>query len=105
LPTHSQLLEFRYYDSLLARELARIYAELQAPGWFRGWLGRRYTRAAQQVHALFIDVSELTDRADNALRVAGDIYTARVLTLTGARIGLDQWKDNVQDKLKTLDDI
>ncbi len=102
---NSQLLEFRYYDALLARELSRIYADLQTPAWFRGWGGRRYTRAAQQVHALFIDVNDLTDRAENALRVAGDIYTARVLTLTGSRLGLDQWKANVQDKLKTLDDI
>jgi hypothetical protein len=102
---NSQLLEFRYYDDLLARELSRIYADLQTPAWFRGWGGRRYTRAAQQVHALFIDVNELTDRAENALKVAGDIYTARVLTLTGLRLGLDQWKAHVQEKLKTLDDI
>jgi hypothetical protein len=102
---NSQLLEFRYYDSVLDRELASIYSELQRPGWFKGWGGRRYTRAAQQVHALFIDVNELTDRAENALKVAGDVYTARVLTLTGARLGLDHWKANVRDKLKTLDDI
>ena len=102
---NSQLLEFRYYDQLLARELARIYAELQKPSWFKGWFGRRYTRAAQQVHALFIDVNDLTDRAENALRVAGDIYTARVLTLTGSRLGLEEWKANVRDKLNTLDAI
>ena len=102
---NSQLLEFRYYDDLLARQLSRIYAELQKPSWFRPWGGRRSKRAAQQVHALFIDVNELTDRAENALRVAGDIYTARVLTLTGARLGLEQWKANVRDKLNTLDDI
>ena len=102
---NSQLLEFRYYDALLTRELGRIYSELQKPGWFKGWGGRRYTRAAQQVHALFIDVNDLTDRAENALKVAGDIYTARVLTLTASRIGLDRWKANVSEKLKTLDDI
>ena len=102
---NSQLLEFRYYDNLLAHELARIYADLQTPAWFRGWGGRRYTRAAQQVHALFIDVNELTDRAENALKVAGDIYTARLLTLAGSRLGLEQWKGHVQEKLKTLDDI
>ena len=102
---NSQLLEFRYYDQLLARELARLYAELQKPSWFKGWGGRRYTRAAQQVHALFIDVNDLTDRAENALRVAGDIYTARVLTLTGSRLGLEQWKANVREKLNTLDAI
>jgi hypothetical protein len=102
---NSQLLEFRYYDGLLDRELAKIYSQLQKPTWFKGWGGRRYTRAAQQVHALFIDVNELTDRAENALKVAGDVYTARVLTLAGSRLGLDHWKANVQSKLDTLDDI
>jgi hypothetical protein len=102
---NSQLVEFRYYDELLDRELERIYADLQRPSWFKGWFGRRYTRSAQQVHALFIDVNELTDRAENALKFAGDVYSARLFTLAGARLGLNDWKANVRDKLKTLDDI
>jgi hypothetical protein len=102
---NSQLVEFRYYDELLDRELERIYADLQRPSWLKGLFGRRYTRSAQQVHALFIDVNELTDRAENALKFAGDVYTARLFTLAGLRLGLDHWKSNVRDKLKTLDDI
>jgi hypothetical protein len=102
---NSQLVEFRYYDELLDRELQRIYSDLQRPSWFKGWFGRRYTRSAQQVHALFIDVNELTDRAENALKFAGDVYSARLFTLAGARLGLNDWKANVRDKLKTLDDI
>lgn len=102
---NSQLVEFRYYDELLDRELERIYADLQRPSWFKGWLGRRYKRSAQQTHALFIDLNELTDRTENALKFAGDVYTARLFTLTGARLGLNDWKANVRDKLKTLDDI
>lgn len=102
---NSQLLEFRYYDGLLDAELARIYAQLQAPGWFKGWGGRRYTRAAQQVHSLFIDINELTDKTENALKIAGDVYAARLFGLAAARLGLDHWKANVREKLKTLDDI
>jgi hypothetical protein len=102
---NSQLLEFRYYDGLLDAELARIYAQLQAPGWFTSWRGRRYTRAAQQVHSLFIDVNELTDKTENALKIAGDVYAARLFGLAAARLGLDHWKANVREKLKTLDDI
>lgn len=102
---NSQLLQFRYYDQLLDAELADIYAQLQAARWGRTWLGRRYTRAAHQVHSLFIDVTELTDKAENALKMAGDVYTARVFTLTAARLGLDQWKTSVREKLKTLDAI
>lgn len=102
---NSQLLQFRYYDQLLDTELARIYAQLQARGWGRPWLGRRYTRAAHNVHSLFIDVNELTDKTENTLKIAGDVYFARVLALAAARLGLDQWKANVREKLQTLDDI
>jgi hypothetical protein len=102
---NSQLLEFRYYDELLDAELARIYAQLQVTGWFQNWVGRRYTRAARQVHSLFIDVNELTDKTENALKIAGDVYAARLFGLAAARLGLDQWKANVREKLKTLDDI
>ena len=73
--------------------------------WRPTWLSRRYSRAARHIHSLFIDVNELTDRAENALKIAGDVYAARVFGLAAARIGLDQWKANVRDKLKTVDDI
>src|ERR1019366_6362101 len=102
---NSQLLEFRYYDQLLDDQLSAIYARLQHPRWFESWLGWRYTRAARQVHALFIDVNELTDRTENTLKFIGDIYAARLFTLVADRLGLERWKANVGEKLKTLDDI
>src|SRR5688572_19764774 len=46
----------------------------------------------QKVHALFIDVNELTDKTENALKIVGDVYAARVFALAAARLGLDQWK-------------
>ena len=102
---NSQLLEFRYYDQLLDDQLASIYARLQRPRWFESWIGARYAGAARQVHALFIDVNELTDRTENALKFVGDIYAARLFALVGDRLGLNRWKANVQEKLETLDDI
>jgi hypothetical protein len=102
---NSQLLQFRYYDVLLDRELEGIYAQLQGPFWAQSWFGRRYSRAARYVQALFVDVSELTDRTENALKIAGDVYAARLLALADARLGLDHWKATVEDKLETLDDI
>ena len=102
---NSQLLQFRYYDQRLDRELTRIYARLQTTRWYEPWIGRRYTAAARELHALFIDVNELTDRTENALKLVGDVYAARLLGLAAARLGLGAWKDAVRDKLKTLDDI
>ena len=102
---NSQLLEFRYYDDLLDSELARIYRMLQVSGWWHNLFGRGYVRAAHQLHALFIDVNELTDRTENALKIVGDIYAARVFSLAASRLGLARWKQSVEDKLETLDDV
>jgi hypothetical protein len=102
---NSQLLEFRYHDDLLDAELARIYADLQRPRWSRRLVGRRYRRAAREVQTLIIDVNELTDRVENAVKFVGDIYSARLFNNLAGRLGLDRWKGNVAEKLKTLDDI
>jgi hypothetical protein len=101
---NSQLLEFRYYDGLLDKELGDIYVELESRQWYEVF-GRRYTRAARKVHALFIEINELTDKTENSLKIVGDVYDARLFALVAARLGLDGWKASVQDKLKTLDDI
>lgn len=102
---NSQLLECRYYDRRLDAELARIYAGLQAGGWRQTLVRRRYARAARQVHTLFIEINELTDRSENALKFVGDVYAARVYAMTAARLGLEQWRANIREKLKTVDDI
>jgi hypothetical protein len=102
---NSQLLEFRYQDERLEAALNRIYAALQHPRWSDALIGRRYLRATRELHSLFIEVNELTDRTENALKLVGDLYSARLFGLVAARLGLDHWKRNVQDKLKTLDDI
>jgi hypothetical protein len=102
---NSQLLEFRYHDEQLESELTRIYAVLQAPRWRDRFMGRRATRAARRLHTLFVDVNELSDRMENAVKLVGDVYSARLAGLAGARLGLDAWKRNVEDKLETLDDI
>jgi hypothetical protein len=102
---NSQLLEFRYHDEALESELTSIYTALQQPRWIDRWFGRRHTQAARRVHSLFVDVNELTDRMENAVKLVGDLYSARLFNLAAARVGLDAWKRNVEEKLKTLDDI
>ena len=103
---NSQLLEFRYHDEVLEAELTNIYAGLQQPrGMLERFVGRRANRAARRLHTLYIDVNELTDRLENAVKLVGDLYLARLAGLAAARLGLDRWKHNVEDKLKTLNDI
>ena len=46
------------------------------------FLARGYVAATAHLHALFIDVNEITDRTENALKIVGDIYAARLFRLT-----------------------
>ena len=102
---NSQLLELRYHDELLEAETTRLYARLEERHWLEPVRGRRHATAARRVQALYLDVNELTDRMENAVKFVGDPYSARLFGLAAARLGLERWKKNVEDKLDTLDDI
>ena len=102
---NSQLLEFRYHDELLEAETTRLYARLEERHWTDVLRGRRHTDAALRVQALYLDVNELTDRMENAVKFVGDPYAARLFGLAAARLGRARWKKNVEDKLDTLNDI
>ncbi|MBS0638864.1 MAG: hypothetical protein JSS43_03265 [Proteobacteria bacterium] len=76
---NAQLLEMRYYDELLDAELPRMYDLVQETHRGRAWPGvRRYADLARRLYALVAEVTELTEKADNALQVTEDVYLARV---------------------------
>ena len=78
---NAQLLEMRYYDELLDDDLPRMYAwvkDARQLTYLRQ--ARRFATLARQLHALVAEVTELTERVDNALQVTEDIYLARVYT-------------------------
>jgi hypothetical protein len=102
---NSQLLEFRHYDDLLERELTTNYARLQQSPRGYSFFGAHHARAARQVHSRLIEINELTDRTENALKFIGDIYAARLFALVADRLALATWKEEVEKKLQTLDEI
>jgi hypothetical protein len=101
---NSQLLEFRHYDELLTTELEKVYDFLDVGGtglWSR-W---RTARAASKLHTVLLDVNELTERADNAIKFLSDMFSARLYKLCAAKVGVPDYKDLVQEKLKTAEDL
>jgi hypothetical protein len=101
---NSQLLEFRHYDELLTRELEDVYDFLDAGGtglWSR-W---RTARAASKLHTVLLDVNELTERADNAIKFLSDMFSARLYKLAAAKVGVPDYKDLVKEKLQTAEDL
>lgn len=75
---NAQFLQMRYYDDLLDAELPRMYDMVEV-ATRRHTLGpRRFAKLARRLYTLVAEVTELTEKVDNALQVTGDVYLARV---------------------------
>ena len=76
---NAQLLELRYYDELLDDELPAMYDRVEAARATTSVLAaRRFAELARRLYTLVAEVTELTEKVDNALQVTEDVYLARV---------------------------
>ncbi len=100
---NSQLLEFRHYDELLTGELESVYDSLEkGTGPLARW---RLARAATKLHTVLLDVSELTEHADNAIKFLSDMFSARLYKLAAAKVGVPDYKDLVTQKVQTAEEL
>jgi hypothetical protein len=100
---NSQLLEFRHYDELLTAILDGVYDSLeQKRGMWARW---RLARSATSLHTVLLDIAELTEHADNAIKFLSDMFAARLYKLAAAKVGVPDYKDLVARKLKTAEDL
>jgi hypothetical protein len=100
---NSQLLQFRHYDDLLTRELNDVYAFLEAR---RGRTSRwRMRPAANRLQTVVVDVTQLTEHTNNALKFVGDMFSARLYKLCASRIGVVEYQELVREKLRTASEL
>jgi hypothetical protein len=96
---NTQLLEYRRYDEILTALLKDAYAALeQRAGLFSRW---RLARDAAHLNRLRLEVTELTERADNAIKFLSDMYYARAYRLAAGKVGAADYRSLVDQKLRT----
>src|SRR5260370_5123722 len=87
---NSQLLQFRHYDDLLTRELNDLYAFIETR---RGRLARwRMLPATNRLQTVVLEVTQLTEHTNNALKVVGDMFSAPFYNLSPSRIRLTKYQ-------------
>ncbi len=100
---NTQLLEFRYYDEVLSRLLADVYQRLERRrGFFSRW---SLAREAQNLNTIRLDIRELSELTDNAIKFLSDMFYARVYRLAANRVGVTDYHDLVGEKLTTAEDL
>ena len=100
---NTQLLEYRHYDDLLTRVLADVYKHLERrSGMVRRW---RTQREAERLNTILLDVRELTERTDNAIKFLSDMFYARAYRIASERIGVMDYRNLVEQKLRTAAEL
>lgn len=101
---NSQLLEYRHYDDVLTRVLKTGYAMLEHKGLpgIRHW---KMARQAERLNAMRLDITELTERTDNAIKFLSDMYYARAYRMASLRVGVADYRNLVEQKLRTAGDL
>jgi hypothetical protein len=99
-----ELLELRRLDDQLDVVVDRSYATLSRRRW-GGRLGLSAGRELRRVATLQMDSALLFEGVNNALKLIGDQYLARLYRLAAHRLHLPDWDASILRKLQTAESI
>src|SRR6059036_2981435 len=99
-----ELLEMRYLDQQLDDALDESYETLSRRRYGL-WLPGSTRADLRRIGQLQVDNAVLFEGVNNALKLLGDQYLARVYRLVSERFHLAEWDASILRKLQTLDSI
>lgn len=98
-----QLVELRYYDRLLTRQMAKMYDDIEKTEPLSWWLRLyHYRRIMAELMRVYADLSEITEKVNNLIKVTEDIYYARVYATALKVFRVGEWADSVQRKIEVI---
>ena len=101
---NAQLLELRYYDSLLDNELPRTYDEIAAARGGFHILGRRFSRLLALLQTRVADATEAVERVENSLKVTDDVFLARIYGAATEIFRGPTWRRGIERKVAIIRD-
>ena len=100
-----ELLEMRYLDDRLDDALDQSYAAMFKRSGNRRTLPGSQASDLWRIAELQMDSAMLFEGVNNALKLLGDQYLARVYRLTSQRFHLHDWDASILRKLQTIESI
>ena len=102
---NAQLLELRVFDALLDAELPLMYDRVAAVRTASPvQVARPYRRLLAGLQTQVADVTEIIERAENALKVTDDVYLARVYSAALEIFRGAAWRRGIDRKLDIMRD-
>lgn len=102
----THLLEFRYYDEMLSRNLEELYDAMESKresvaNIFRNF----YADIAEDSSRKYMEFSEFLGRVENSLKTVGDPYLAVAFKASALEFHFDDWRKSISRKMETLAQI
>lgn len=97
---NAQLLELRYFDAVLDAELTRAYDGIDMNKG--SILYSPYRKVVRELMQTVIELSEFIERVENALKIVGDVYLARVYESAVQQLRVRHWTEQVSRKHRLL---
>jgi hypothetical protein len=98
-----QVLELRYYDRELTREMEKMYDDIEHADRLSAF------RRGHQYHAIMVklmetsaEISEIIEKVDNLIKVTEDVYYARVYATALKVLRSSQWSESVSRKIEVI---
>lgn len=100
-----ELLEMRYLDEQLDKALDESYRTLSRQSWRLAVVFDSTRAELRRIAQLQMDNALLFEGVNNALKLLGDQYLARVYRLVAQRLHLGEWDTSILRKLHTLESV
>ncbi|HBG46479.1 MAG TPA: hypothetical protein DDW94_05755 [Deltaproteobacteria bacterium] len=99
---NAQIFELRYYDRVIDKEMNWIYKQISGRRVVSFLRLREYEKLARRLVRTVTDITEVTERVNNSLKVTEDIYYARIYRTFMTVLRSRDWETSIKEKLQTV---
>lgn len=103
-----QQLELQYFDRVLDQQLNAVYGQevktLPIKAYLPFW-GTIMNDPVGDLGKLRVDISVITERLENSIKLAGEPYYSELYALLVEKLDLKNWKESLDNKLSIIHDI
>jgi len=100
--SHAELIELRYYDAVINKELDRVPTILGRRGWLSGFY---YASMRQRLMSRHAEVTAIRNRLRASLTITEDLYYARIYRAANNLYGGKELADLLEEKLSVLSEV
>ena len=103
-----QQLELQYFDRVLDQQLNVVYErEIKSLPLvsYLPFIGALKSDPVGDLGKLRVDISVITERLENSIKLAGEAYYSELYSLLTSKFDLDNWRDSINRKLDIIRDV